>query len=135
MYAKNCTKTDLENAAGLRWRISKIEDRGSKGLMFTLRHFNASNAKEFQGMNRTPNIDGSPGRRTSSLCIHAHYEFFVRLFDINPNAEIHSNWYGKIIHTRTTLHDNYEKMRYKTIRMYDNLLLDDCCNCPEEVKP
>lgn len=134
MYAKNCTKSDLENAAGLCWKI-QIDDRGSKGLMFTLRHFQSSNEKYTQGMVMYPELDGSPGRRTNSLCLHAHYRFFERLFEIAPDAEVHASRMGKIVHTKETLHDNYENMRTEVVRLYDGLLRDDCCNCPEEVKP
>lgn len=135
MYAKNCTAEDLQNAAGLRWKISKVQDKGSKGLMFTLRHFNSSNSKYFRGMAMTPDIFTGKARRTNSLCLHEHYRYFERLFAIAPDAEIHSSWYGKIVHTKDTLHDNYEKMRYKIVRRWDMLELDDCCNCSEEDKP
>lgn len=137
MYAKNCTIADLENAAGLRWKLNRCEYTSTKQnrIIFTLRHFDSSNSKEFEGMKRTPHWNGSPGRRTNSLCIHAHYRFFERLFDIAPDAIIESSWHGKIVHTRSTLHENYEYMRYRTVRMIDGLLADDCCNCPEEVKP
>jgi hypothetical protein len=133
MYAKNCTQADLENAAGLRWRIN-IEDRGSKGLMFTLRHYNSSNEKYIRGMKRTPNLDGSPGRRTNSLCLHEHYRYFRRLFLIAPDAIVESSYFGKIRHTADTLDENYENMRYIMLRQWDGLMLDDCCNCSDEVK-
>lgn len=136
MYAKNCTKTDLENAAGLKWKI-QIDDRGSKGLMFTLRHFHASNSKYDHGMVRYPQLDGSPGRRTNALCLHEHYRFFERLFKIAPDAIVTSGRLCKkpVVHTKETLHDNYEELRYMTVRQIDGLMLDDCCNCSEEWKP
>lgn len=137
MYAKNCTREDLQNAAGLKWKISDIEDRGSKGLMFTLRHFNTSTSKYDHGMKMTPKLDGSPGRRTNSLCLHEHYRFFERLFEIAPDAVVYTGRLRKkpVVHTKETLDDNYEELRYMTVRLWDGLLLDDCCNCSEEWKP
>jgi hypothetical protein len=134
MYAKHCTKADLENAAGLDWKI-QVEDRGSKGLMFTLRHFDSSNSKYDHGMKVTPGWDGSPGRKTSSLCLHEHYRYFERLFTIAPDAVVTSSRLGKVTHTRTTLHENYRDMQGWVMRRIDGLLLDDCCNCPQEWKP
>ena len=136
MYAKNCTREDLQNAAGLHWKI-EIDERGSKGLMFTLRHFHTSNSKYDHGMKMTPHWDGTPGRRTNALCLHEHYRFFERLFAIAPPAVVTSHRLRKkpVVHTKETLHDNYEELRYMTVRPIDGLMLDDCCNCSEEWKP
>lgn len=133
MYAKNCTREDLENAAGLRWRI-KIEDRGSKGLMFTLTHYDSSNSKYFRGMRQIPDLDGKR-RRSNYLCLHEHYRYFERLFAIAPSAVVSASRMGRVTHTKETLHDNYENMRYQVVRQWDNLVADDCCNCGEEDKP
>lgn len=138
MYATNCTVTDLERAAGLRWKLVNVEVT-DKHIRFSLRHYDASNAKYFQGMAGYPELGTTDDirRKSNNLCLHAHYEYFARLFTIAPDAVIKANdrSHGRVTHTAKTLYDNYTKMRNQVMRTYDNLLRDDCCNCPTEVKP
>lgn len=128
MYARNCTREQLITAAN---NVNVLIDPEIHGKNWRFRIAMPKGHDEYRKLSRQ--IDGHT-RRTSSVCLHGHYVFFKELFEIAPDAIVESSWYGKIKHTKETLDDNYQNMRWITIRQWDGLIADDECNCTEEMK-
>jgi hypothetical protein len=129
MYANNCTNWQLKQAAINCGFDITIENRFPKGWMFTIKH---PTGDDFYRKMSTQ-LEGKK-RRCGGVCLHGHYHYFRELFLHAPDAEILSSWYGKIIHTEDTLEDNYIQMMEMVIRKYDQLTLDNECNCTEDMK-
>jgi hypothetical protein len=137
MYARNVTEAQLTQAAAITGlNIEVRQDSNRNRLTFNLK-LNPNLPERFRSLK--PNPLNDKWRRGSTPCYHGVWWFLNYLFEIEPNASVESNWYGRVVYTKDDWLDLAEEIGNMRLGLPGNIyypyMVRDKCNCEREKLP